>query len=76
MKFTICKADRTEEVKPCKEAKPTSVEELRQGKKETVLKWYVEINTIPHLMKLIEHTKSPIIVYPNKSIIIYNDKIE
>ena len=70
MKFLIHLEYTDTDVKPCKEAYPTITEELRNGIKEKVVKWEIELNTMKELNKLVDDLKKPITLYKDNLLVI------
>ena len=70
MKFLINIAYTDTDIKPCKEAYPAITEELRNGIKEKVVKWEIELNTMEQFNKLVNNTGQPITLYRNNLLVI------
>ena len=70
MKFLINLAYTDTDIKPCKEARPRETEELRHGKREKVLKWEIELETMEQFNKLVNDLKQPITLYGSNILVI------
>ena len=70
VKFLINIEYTSTDIKPCKEAYPTITEELRNGIKEKVVKWEIELDTMEQFNQLVKDLKQPITLYKDNLLVI------